>query len=218
MIKILLVDDHTILREGLKALLNSQTGLQVIGEAQDGFMAIRMTEKLRPDVVILDIGMPGINGLEVIRQLLQVQPQVRIIILSVQKRIEYIAQAIRNGARAYLVKETDHQNLILAIHKVIRGEIHLSPPYTPEDLENYWEKIRSKPLDLFETLTNRERLILQLVAQGMTNQQIAEKLGIGVRTVETHRSKLQHKLGLHGQAELVRFAIERGLIMDGQSS
>lgn len=218
MIKILLVDDHTILREGLKALLNSQTGLQVVGEAQDGFMAIRMTEKLHPDVVILDIGMPGINGLEVIRQLLQVQPQVRIIILSVQKGIEYIAQAIRNGARAYLVKETDHQNLILAIHKVLRGEIHLSPPHTLEDLEQYWEKMRSKPLDLFETLTNRERLVLQLVAQGMTNQRIAEKLGISVRTVESHRLNLQHKLGLHGQAELVRFAIQHGIIVDDQSN
>lgn len=218
MIKILLVDDHTILRQGLRLLLSAQADMNIIGEGSYGIQAVRLAQRLRPDIIILDIALPELNGLEAARQILKENPKARIMILSMHKSIAYAAEAIKHGARAYIIKETDDHSLIQAIRQVARGEIYLSPPFTLEEIEEHWRKMATQPLDPLETLTNRERLVLQLAAGGMTSLRIAGQLGISVRTVEDHRANLQRKLGLRGQAELVRFALQHGLLLPDSES
>jgi two-component system response regulator NreC len=207
-VSILLADDHVILRQGLRALLDAQPDLKVVGEAGDGIEAVRLAGELRPQVMVLDIMMPGLNGLEVTRQSNKL---CKIVILSMYANEAYVAEALENGASGFVLKEATATDLIQAIRAVLRGEKYLSKPFTEEAIQTYREREKSGIGNAFDVLTNRERQVLQLVVEGATSVMIAEKLRISTRTVEQHRSHILHKLNLHSQTELVRFALQHEL-------
>jgi DNA-binding NarL/FixJ family response regulator len=208
-VTILLADDHHVVRQGLRSLLESQPGFQVIGETGDGLGVLPMVEQLKPQVVILDLMMPGLNGLEVTRQ---IKDLARVIILSMHDNEAYVIQALKNGAYGYVLKDSTAADLIQAVQMVMEGRRFLSAPFSERSISDYIRKTHTSPLDPYDTLTNREREVLQLVAEGHSTNEIAARLTISARTVEIHRANLMHKLGLHSQAELVRLALRRGLI------
>jgi len=213
-IQILLVDDHQVVREGLRALLQGQPDFKLIGEAEDGSEAIRKVMQLRPDVVVLDLMLRGVQGLEVLRQIHKEVPRTRVVILSMHSDLAYVVEALQNGAAAYVLKASPSSEVLQAIREAVAGRRYLSPEFSEDDVDAYARQVgpgRDR-VDPYETLTTREREVCQLAAQGYTNNEIAEKLIIGRRTVETHRSNLMHKLALKNQAELVQFAMRRGLI------
>jgi DNA-binding NarL/FixJ family response regulator len=211
-ISILLVDDHTILRQGLRALLEAEPGLKVIGEASTGVETLEKAEQLHPDVIVLDLLLPDIHGLEVTRQLFSANPHTRIVILSMHAKEAYVFEAFNSGASAYVLKGSDSSQLVEAIHKAMNGCHYLSPPLSQEGLQAYIQSTRGQELTPYETLTNRERQILHLAAAGYSNNEIAQQLMISPRTVETHRAKVMSKLGLHNHLELLRYAIQNGII------
>lgn len=215
-ISILLADDHTILRQGLRALLESEPDFVILGEAQNGLETLEQTRLLNPDVVILDLGLPDIHGLEVVRQIHQFAPKIRIVILSMHAKEAYVVEAFNNGASSYVLKGSESSALAEAIRLSMRGIRYLSPPLSEKDLADYIRRTKEQTLDLFETLTNRERQILHLVSSGCSNNEIARRLSISPRTVEVHRSKMMSKLGMHNQSDLVRYAIQRGIIPLGE--
>lgn len=215
-ISILLADDHTILRQGLRALLESEPDFVILGEAQNGLETLEQTRMLNPDVVILDLGLPDIHGLEVVRQIHQFAPKIRIVILSMHAKEAYVVEAFNNGASSYVLKGSESSALAEAIRLSMRGIRYLSPPLSEKDLADYIRRTKEQTLDLFETLTNRERQILHLVSSGCSNNEIARRLSISPRTVEVHRSKMMSKLGMHNQSDLVRYAIQRGIIPLGE--
>jgi DNA-binding NarL/FixJ family response regulator len=211
-IRVMLADDHPIVRHGLAALLASQPDIRVIGEAGDGLEVLENVEKSAPDVLVLDLSLPGLGGLEVIRQSLQKNRHIRIVVLSMYTDIAYIASSFRRGAKAYIFKDTNMDILVHVIRMVMRGETYINPPFSQEQIEAYQNKDTGK-LDPYELLTNRERQVLHLVAEGLSNLEIANRLEISDRTAETHRFRLMRKLGLSNPADLTRYAIERGLIL-----
>jgi DNA-binding NarL/FixJ family response regulator len=211
MINIILADDHQVVRKGLKALLSAEDEFDIIGEAGDGLETVRLAEELHPDVLILDLMMTGINGLEVTRQLNKKLPQMGIVILSMHSNEAYVLEALRSGAKAYILKESPPEELIRAIKEVSSGRRYLSAPLSERAIEAY-TKIDVIPSEPYEQLTTREREIFQLTAQGCTNTEIASKLYISPRTVETHRTNLMRKLDIHNHAQLIQFAIQRGII------
>lgn len=208
-VTILLVDDHAIVRQGLRALLETQPDLQVVGEAADGNEALQKIEELRPQVTILDIMMPGVNGLEVARQ---VHTRTKVIMLSMYKDESYVATALHNGALGFVLKDSSSTDLVDAIHAVMKGNHYLCEPFSLEHITQYQEKYISIANPTIENLTRRERQVLQLVAEGLTTSESAIKLNISPRTVEIHRAHIYEKLGIHTQADLTRFAIQQGLI------
>lgn len=218
-VRILLADDHTLVRGGIRALLNDIKGIQVIGEASDGREALQLVEEQHPDIVVMDIAMAGMNGLEATMRITRDYPDVRVIILSMHMNEEYVLQALRAGAAGYLLKDSAIAELQLAIKAVARGETYLSPPVSKHVISDYVRRVgleygmqdpsQQPPL---ERLTSRQREILQLIAEGYTTQEISQKLNIGVKTVETHRTQLMDRLNIHDVAGLVRFAIRNGLI------
>jgi DNA-binding NarL/FixJ family response regulator len=218
-IRIILADDHTLVRGGIRALLQDLPGAQVIAEANDGREALRLVEMLKPDIILMDIAMSGMNGLEATNRLVKEFPNVRVIILSMHISEEYVLQALRAGASGYLLKDAGIAELELAIKAVASGETYLSPPVSKHVITNYVRRVGgedqgeadadSSPID---RLTLRQREILQLIAEGHTTQEIAQKLDISVKTVETHRMQLMERLDIHDVAGLVRFAIRVGLI------
>jgi DNA-binding NarL/FixJ family response regulator len=212
MTTIILADDHHLVREGLRALLDAEPDLSVIGEAANGLEAVQMAEQLVPDMAIVDLMMPDLNGLEVARHLSQQLPSIRIVILSMHANEAYVLQALRNGASAYVLKESRADELVYAVREVIAGRHYLSPPLSERAIESYVQKSQSATLDPYETLTTREREILHLTAQGQSAAEIATRLSVSPRTVETHRSNLIRKLDLHTQTELIRYALRRGII------
>jgi DNA-binding NarL/FixJ family response regulator len=209
---IVLADDHRIVRQGLHALLKAEPDFEVVGEAGDGIEALEMVKKLNPDVVVLDLMMPGLNGLEVARQLSKQTPRVKIIILSMYDDEGFVLEALSNGASAYVLKDKGSSELIRAVREVRDGHRYLSPPLSDRAIEVYEQMKKAGTMDKYETLTTREREVLHLSAEGHTNGEIAVRLGISVRTAETHRSRLLHKLGIHTQADLTRYALRRGII------
>jgi DNA-binding NarL/FixJ family response regulator len=209
---ILLADDHRIVRQGLRALLKSEPDLNVVGEAGDGLEALELIKKLRPDVVVIDLMMPGLNGLEVARQTSKQMPQTRIVILSMYDDEGFVLEALSHGVAAYVLKDANSSDLVQAVREVAAGRHYLSPPLSDRAIEAYQRMGKAGTLDSYETLTTREREVLQLSVEGHTNGEIAALLGISVRTAETHRSRLMHKLGVHAQADLIRFALKRGII------
>jgi two-component system response regulator NreC len=210
MIKIVLADDHVILRQGLLKLLEEQPGFHVVGETGDGLQAVDMVEKLKPDILVVDMVIPGLNGLEVIRSVRRTNSHLKIIVLSMHANEAYVVESLRYGASAYLLKESSSQELIRAIHDVLAGKRYLSKDLPL--LEAYVKLVGTPVVDSYDLLTERERQVLQLVAEGHTNIEIAQRLSIGARTVETHRANMQHKLGLKNQNEVVRYVMQRGLL------
>ena len=211
-VTILLADDHHVMRQGLRMLLEAQEDFRVVAEAGDGLEAVKLVERLKPHVLIVDLMMPGINGLEVARQVSHHSPQTRIIVLSMYGNEPYVLEALRNGAVGYVLKDADAAELLRAVHEVAAGRRYLSPPLSEHAIEAYLQKAQDAVLDLYETLTTREREVLQLAAEGRTNADIAAVLYISPRTVETHRAHLMHKLDLHTQADLIRYALKRGIL------
>jgi DNA-binding NarL/FixJ family response regulator len=212
MINIVLADDHQVVRKGLKALLSAEMDFNIIGESGDGLETVKLVEELQPTVLILDLMMSGINGLEVTRQLNKKYPNLGIIILSMHSNEAYVLEALRSGAKAYILKESPPEELIRAIREVSAGRRYLSSPLSEKAIEAYTQKIDIKPNDPYDQLTIREREILQLTVQGYTNAEIASKLYISPRTAETHRTNLMRKLSLHSHAQLIQFAVQRGII------
>jgi len=212
--RIVLADDHAILREGIRALLEDQSDMTVVGEAADGRKAIELARDLSPDIIVMDIGMPLLNGLEATRQIKHNFPQVAVLVLTMHDNEEYVSQILAAGASGYVLKRAASSELVTAIRAVAGGQSYLSPAVTKLLIEGYIGRPPAAPVrvDPFETLTAREREVLQLVAEGHTNSQIAKLLNISLKTVKAHRSNLMQKLGLHDRGELIKLAIQRGMI------
>lgn len=209
---LLLADDHEIVRLGLRALLNNEPDFRLVGEACDGLEVLRMADQLKPNVVILDLMMPRMNGLEVARQLTTRPRGPRIVILSMHADKAYAWEAMRAGANAYVVKDADSDELLRAIRKAAQGERYLSRPFPPDALQTFFRNGDGLPEDPYQTLTLREREVLLLTAEGHSGQEISEILFISPRTVESHRANLLRKLDLRNLKQLIRYAMQRGLV------
>jgi two-component system response regulator NreC len=211
-ISILLAEDHAIVRQGLQALLTAEPDFRIVGDTGDGLEAVRLVEALKPDVIVLDLELPSLKGLEVTRQIHLHNPHTHVVILSMHTKEAYVLEALKNGASGYVLKGSEAQELITAIRLATQGIRYLSPPLTENAIEAYLQKSQEQNLDPYETLTDRERQILQLVAEGLSSSEIAKRLVISSRTVEVHRSKVMRKLGLRGDKDLIRYALRRGII------
>jgi two-component system response regulator NreC len=208
--RILLADDHTIVRQGLRLMLETHPGFRVIAEASDGIEAVDMIKQEKPDVVLMDIMMPNLNGLDATRQVMLSKTNTKIVILSMHANSTYAIRALKNGAVGYLHKDADEEEIFHVIERVMQGQLYIPPQLSGEILDALLQPNDSG--DAFDKLTARERQVLQMVAEGNTNNHIAEKLEISTRTVEVHRAKLMAKLKINSQAKLVRFAIQKGLV------
>jgi len=212
-VRVVLADDHALVRAGIRALLAGIGGVEVIGEAQDGHEVIQLVDRLRPRLVLMDIAMPGLNGLEATARIVKSHPGTAVIILSMHVGEEYALQALKAGASGYLLKDADLTELELGIAAVARGETYLSPAVSKLLVADYRRRATGQePRDPLERLTSRHREVLQLIAEGRTTKEIAAKLKLSVKTVETHRAQLMDRLDIHDVAGLVRFAIRWGLI------
>ena len=211
-IRVLIADDHTILRDGIRSLLEDEPDMQVIGEAEDGIAAVKMACQLEPDVVLMDIAMPLLNGLEATRQIKRSAPQIRVLVLTMHENEEYIRQVLASGAMGYILKDAAARDLLGAIRSVHRGEAVLSPAITRLVIENYlrWGDLQKE--DNPHGLSPREREVLQLIAEGYSTRQIAEILCISIKTVQAHRTNLMSKLDLHDRGDLIKYAIQRKII------
>jgi len=207
-INILLADDHTIVRQGLKLILSSHPDLRVVGEAANGKEAVELAAKLKPDIVLLDVAMPELNGIEATRKMVEANSRLRVLVLSMHKEAVYVREILRAGARGYILKDAIDTELLNAVRSVARGDGYISPAVSGALLSDYRKDV-TDPVDL---LSPREREVLQLIAEGKTNKEIATKLNLSVYTVDSHRGKIMEKLNLHSTGELVRFAIKRGLV------
>ena len=207
-IRILLVDDHIVVRKGIRMILSAQPDMEVVAEAKNGLEAVAEAERTQPDVVIMDVNMEGLNGIEGTRRIAGISPRSRVLALSMHRDAVYVREMLRAGAKGYLVKDADDDALLDAVRAVARGEAYLSPSVADAVLTDYRKHV-TNPMDL---LTAREREVLQLIAEGKTNKDIANQLKLSVYTVEAHRSRLMEKLNLHSTGDLVRFAIRNGII------
>ena len=214
MTTIVLADDHPIVRQGMRGLLESEPGFVVVGEAGDGREAVELVERLQPDIAILDLMMPELNGLEVARRALRLSPRTRVVILSMYSDEPHVLEALRAGAMAYVLKGTSTETLIFALREAMAGRRYLSPPLSDRAVEVYLAQIgtAARPTDRYELLTAREREVLELVARGASYAEIADKLTISPRTAETHRTNLMRKLDLKTSADITLYAVQRGLI------
>jgi two-component system response regulator NreC len=212
MLKILLADDHTIVRRGIRALLETQRDVQVVGEAATGSEAIAQARALQPDIVLMDIGMPDGDGLEATEQIRRELPNVNVLLLTVHDDANYLFRALKAGAAGYVLKGAEVSELLTALHAVQRGEVYLQPAAAKHLVGSYLKRAGDVEQDRLHSLTARQREILTLIAEGLTNQQIADKLVLSPLTVATHRANLMEKLNLHNRTELIRFALRHGLI------
>jgi two-component system response regulator NreC len=212
-IRIVLADDHTIIRSGLRLLLEQQSDFKVVAEAEDGRQAVQLVSKHRPDVVILDIGMPQLNGIEATRQIVALDTHPNVVILSMHADESYVLRALKAGARAYILKNAAEADLIRAVRAVSEGKSFFSPVISKMLLEDYVRQVREKEVeDSYDLLTPREREILQLLAEGKTNKEVAVLLGLSPHTIETHRGNILEKLNLHSVPELILYAVRKGII------
>lgn len=209
-IRILLIDDHTVLREGLKALLNSEPGLEVVGDAADGRAGIQAADQLKPDVVIADISMPGLNGIESVRILRRSYPYMKLIILSMHAGREYVAKALQAGANGYVLKQGDTNEVISAIQSVMNGGAYFSPAiskHLTDDFSGHTPIVEEGP-----RLTTREQEVAQLIAEGQSTREISQTLTVSIKTVETHRANIMRKLKTKSQADIIKYALKKGWI------
>jgi two-component system response regulator NreC len=212
-LRILLGDDHTLLRQGLRKILQERPDWEVVAEAGDGRDAVRQALAIQPDIAILDIGMPLMNGIEATRQIVRRRPDIHVLILSMHANEAYIIQALKSGAKGYLLKDSADTELIRAVAAVASGKSFFSPAVAKVMLDDYVRQLAEKGIaDRFDTLSEREREIFQLVAEGHSNKEIAELLSVSPATVETHRAHVLQKLDVHNTAELVLYAVRRGVI------
>jgi two-component system, NarL family, response regulator NreC len=212
-IRILLADDHGLVRKGLRLLVESQEGLEVVGEASDGREAVRLAAQLRPDIAILDIAMPNLNGIDAAAQIVKSCADVRVVILSMHSDETYVVRALDAGARGYLLKDSAEDDLVQAIRTVAEGRPYFSPAISATLLEDYVRTLRQRGLtDSYDLLTDREKEVLQLLAAGKSNKEVAALLNISPYTVETHRTNMMQKLNLHNTAEIVLYAVRKKII------
>jgi DNA-binding NarL/FixJ family response regulator len=207
-IRILLADDHAVVRQGFGRILAAQSDMEIVGEAGNGREAVEMAEKLKPEVVVMDVSMPELNGIEATRRLVKSLPYTRVLALSMHKDSVYVREILRAGARGYLLKDSSDQDLIAAVRSLAKCEGYISPAVSGAVLADYRQHV-TDPIDL---LTSREREVLQMIAEGQTNKDIAGKLNLSVYTVDAHRGRIMEKLNLHSAGEMVRFAMRNGLI------
>ena len=207
-IRIVLADDHSVVRQGFRRILEAQSDMEIVGEASNGREALEQAALLTPDVVVMDVAMPELNGIEATRRMKEATPHSRVLALSMHKDSVYVREILRAGARGYLLKDAVDEDLIAAVRAVSRGEGYLSPGVADAVLTDYRQHV-SDPIDL---LTTREREVLQLIAEGKTNKEIATLLSLSVYTVDAHRGRIMEKLNLHSISELVRFAVRNGLV------
>ena len=209
--KVLLIDDHAVMRQGLKALFADEPDVEVVGEAENGRDGLRLVPELQPDLVLMDISMPGLNGIEATRQIRQSYPDVRVVVLSMHANEEYVFQVLRAGASGYVLKQSDSMEVLAAIRAALSGGTFLSPPISRTVVDDYVRRAeaRGQGSDL-DLLTAREREVLQLLAEGLPNREIAEQLSISVKTVETHRSNMMNKLDMKSKTELIKYALRKG--------
>jgi DNA-binding NarL/FixJ family response regulator len=203
-----LADDHVLVRQGFRMILSAQPDMEIVGEAGNGREAVEFAEKLKPDIVIMDVAMPELNGIEATRRLTASTPRTRVLALSMHKDSVYVREILRSGARGYLLKDSADADLLTAVRAVAKGDGYLSPAVSDAVLTDYRRHV-TDPIDL---LTTREREVLQMIAEGKTNKEIAVALNLSVYTVEAHRGRVMEKLNLHSTGELVRFALRNGLI------
>jgi two-component system, NarL family, response regulator NreC len=212
-VRILLADDHIVMRNGLRLLLERQPHLQVVGEAADGRQAVALSETANPDVVVMDIAMPNLNGIEATRQIVNRSPRTAIAILSMHSDESYVIRALKAGARAYLLKDSAEADLLAAVRALTEGKSFFSPAISKILVEDYMRQLESRGAeDTYDLLTNREREILQLLAEGRTNKEVANMLNLSLYTVETHRTHILQKLNLHSVPELILYAVRKGII------
>ena len=210
--KVLLADDHAILREGIRMVLDAQPGITVVGEAEDGRQALEMVEHLQPDVVVMDIAMPNMNGAEATRQIRRRFPRTRVVILTMHENQQYLMQIVNAGATACVLKRSAGTELVTAVKAAARGESYFSPTMASMMLDVYRKQLVEEGSDELAMLTEREREVLQLVAEGKTSQEIADQLFVSIKTVQTHRMHIMEKLDAHDRTDLVRHAIRLGII------
>lgn len=210
--KVLLVDDHAILRDGLKMVLDAQPGMTVVGEAENGREALDLVEELHPDVVVMDIAMPQMNGAEATRQIKRRFPQTRVVILTMHENQQYLMQIVNAGATGAVLKRSAGSELVTAVKAAARGESFFSPSMASMLLEDYRVRLRQDEPDDADMFTEREREVLQLVAEGKTNKEISDLLTVSIKTVQTHRAHIMEKLGAHDRTDLVRYAMRKGII------
>jgi len=209
---VVLADDHRVVRQGLRALLEAGGRFCVVGEAGNGLEVARLVERLRPDVLVLDLMLPGLNGLEVTRRVKQLSPKTQVVILSMHNDESYVLEALKNGAAAYVLKDSSAEELVKAIGEAMAARRYLSPPLSEAAIEAYLGRAAAGAADPYESLSSREREVLQLAAEGHTNAKIGRRLFISPRTVEIHRANMMKKLGIRNRIELVRYALKRGIL------
>lgn len=217
-ITLVLADDHHVVRQALRTLLESEPGFVVVGEVSDGLRVADLVARLEPDVLLADLMMPGLNGMEVTRQVRKRCANTRVILLSMHMNEAHVLEALRSGVHGYVRKDATASDLIGAIHAVMAGQLYMSPPFSDQAIDAYRQRAEESATDPYERLTAREREVLHLAAEGLGNTEMAARLGISPRTAETHRARVMQKLGLRRLADLVRFALRRGLIPLDQES
>lgn len=216
-IRVIIVDDHALVRAGFCSLLKNLTGIEVVGEASEGYEALRLIKEKKPDIVLLDISMPGINGLEVADRIRKEFPEVRVIILSMYLNEEYVLQAMRVGAAGYLMKDSKSEELELALKAVADGKKYLSSPVSKKVIEAYIKQpLKSGSIanrtGVYQRLTPRQREVVQLITEGYTTKEIAKKLNVSIKTIDAHRTQIMERLDIHDIASLVRYAIQMGIV------
>lgn len=213
MYRVVIAEDHTLFRQGLKALLSLEPEFEVVGEAADGFQAIQCAKELKPDIILLDISMPRVDGMAAIREIKSVCPEAKILILTVHKTEEHVLETLKSGASGYVLKDASHEEFLLAMKSVLEGKRYLSPDISARIVDGYLDGRKTvDPTSPWESLTARERQVLKLIAEGYKSKEIGEFLHISEKTVAKHRSNMMAKLDLHSASELTAYAIKRGLV------
>lgn len=210
-IRVILADDHKIVRDGLRTLLEKQPEIKVVAESEDGRTTVKLAKKLTPEVVIMDIAMPDLNGIEATRQIIAEQPNVKVIALSMHSDRRFVSEMLKAGASAYLMKDCAFEELVIAIRTVVGNKVYLSPAIAGIVIENYIQRTAKSETSVFSLLSDREREVLQLMAEGKTTKGIASYLNVSIKTIETHRMNIMAKLDIHSIAELTKYAIREGL-------